>query len=60
MSGRLLDIIGTRLVAELERPIKGYEPVRRPIVALRRRDAVVPEDLVEGLLSSVSRDELER
>ena len=40
--------------------IKGYEPVRRPIVALRRRDAVVPEDLVEGLLSSVSRDELER
>jgi DNA-binding transcriptional LysR family regulator len=40
--------------------IKGYDPVRRPIVALRRRDAVVPEDLVEGLLSSVSRDELER
>ena len=40
--------------------IKGYEPVRRPIVALRRRDAVVPEDLVEGLLASVSRDELER
>jgi hypothetical protein len=29
-------------------------------VALRRRDAVVPEDLVEGLLASVSRDELER
>ena len=26
--------------------IDGYEPVRRPIVALRRRDAVVPEDLV--------------
>ena len=40
--------------------IDGYEPVRRPIVALRRRDAVVPEDLVDGLLSSVSRDELER
>jgi DNA-binding transcriptional LysR family regulator len=40
--------------------IEGYEPVRRPIVALRRRDAVVPEDLVEGLLASVSRDELER
>ena len=39
---------------------EGYEPVRRPIVALRRRDAVVPEDLVEGLLASVSRDELER
>ena len=40
--------------------IDGYEPVRRPIVALRRRDAVVPEDLVEGLLAAVSRDELER
>jgi DNA-binding transcriptional LysR family regulator len=40
--------------------IQGYEPVRRPIVALRRRDAVVPEDLVEGLLSAVIRDELER
>ncbi len=40
--------------------IEGYEPVRRPIVALRRRDAVVPEDLVEGLLSAVRRDELER
>ncbi len=33
--------------------IEGYEPVRRPIVALRRRDAVVPEDLVDGLLASV-------
>src|ERR687897_282627 len=40
--------------------IEGYEAVRRPIVAIRRRDAVVPEDLVEGLLTSVSRDELER
>lgn len=40
--------------------IQGYEPVRRPIVALRRRDAVVPEDLVEGLLGAVNRDELER
>ncbi len=40
--------------------IHGYEPVRRPIVALRRRDAVVPEDLVEGLLGAVNRDELER
>ncbi|HUH15241.1 MAG TPA: LysR family transcriptional regulator [Gaiellaceae bacterium] len=40
--------------------IQGYEPVRRPIVALRRRDAVVPEDLVEGLLGAVDRDELER
>jgi DNA-binding transcriptional LysR family regulator len=40
--------------------IDGYEPVRRPIVALRRRDAVVPEDLVEGLLAAVHRDELER
>jgi DNA-binding transcriptional LysR family regulator len=43
-----------------EIPIDGYEPVRRPIVALRRRDAVVPEDLVDGLLSAISRDELER
>jgi DNA-binding transcriptional LysR family regulator len=40
--------------------IEGYEPVRRQIVALRRRDAVVPEDLVEGLLAAVHRDELER
>jgi len=40
--------------------IEGYEAVRRPIVAIRRRDAVVPEDLVEGLLGAVSRDELER
>jgi DNA-binding transcriptional LysR family regulator len=40
--------------------IEGYEPVRRPIVALRRRDAVVPEDLVDGLLAAVDRDELER
>jgi DNA-binding transcriptional LysR family regulator len=40
--------------------IDGYEPVRRPIVAVRRRDAVVPEDLVAGLLGSVHRDELER
>jgi DNA-binding transcriptional LysR family regulator len=40
--------------------IDGYEPVRRPIVAIRRRDAVVPEDLVEGLLRAVVRDELER
>ena len=40
--------------------IQGYEPVRRPIVAIRRRDGVVPEDLVEGLLGAVVRDELER
>jgi DNA-binding transcriptional LysR family regulator len=40
--------------------IEGYEAVRRPIVAIRRRDAVVPEDLVDGLLGAVSRDELER
>ena len=40
--------------------IEGYEPVRRPIVAIRRRDAVIPEDLVEGLLAAVARDELER
>lgn len=40
--------------------IEGYEPVRRQIVALRRRDAVVPEDLVAGLLAAVHRDELER
>ena len=40
--------------------IEGYEPVRRQIVALSRRDAVVPEDLVAGLLASVQRDELER
>jgi DNA-binding transcriptional LysR family regulator len=40
--------------------IDGYEPVRRPIVAIRRRDAVVPEDLVDGLLAAVNRDELER
>lgn len=40
--------------------IEGYEPVRRQIVAIRRRDAVVPEDLVEGLLASVNRDEVER
>jgi DNA-binding transcriptional LysR family regulator len=40
--------------------IAGYEPVRRPIVAIRRRDGVVPEDLVEGLLGAVRRDELER
>ncbi|MBA2460750.1 MAG: LysR family transcriptional regulator [Actinobacteria bacterium] len=40
--------------------IDGYEPVRRQIVAIRRREAVVPEDLVEGLLASVNRDEVER
>jgi len=40
--------------------IAGYEPVRRSIVAIRRRDAIVPEDLVEGLLAAVRRDELER
>ena len=40
--------------------IQGYEAVRRPIVAVRRRDAVLPEDLVDGLLGAVSRDELER
>lgn len=43
-----------------ELAIDGYEPVRRPIVALRRRDAVVPDDLVDGLLGAVRRDELER
>lgn len=40
--------------------IDGYEPVRRPIVAIRRRDGVVPEDLVDALLAAVHRDELER
>jgi DNA-binding transcriptional LysR family regulator len=40
--------------------IEGYEPVRRPIVAIRRRGAVVPEDLIEGLLGAVERDALER
>ena len=40
--------------------IDGYEPVRRPIVAIGRRDAVVPDDLVDGLLTAVHRDELER
>jgi DNA-binding transcriptional LysR family regulator len=40
--------------------IDGYEPVRRPIVAIRRRDGIVPEDLVDGLLAAVRRDELER
>jgi DNA-binding transcriptional LysR family regulator len=40
--------------------IEGYEPVRRPIVAIRRRDGVVPEDLVAGLLAAVRREELER
>ena len=40
--------------------VAGYEPVRRAIVAIRRRDAIVPEDLIEGLLSAVRRDELER
>jgi DNA-binding transcriptional LysR family regulator len=40
--------------------IEGYDPVRRPIVAIRRRDAVVPEDLCAGLLAAVQRDELER
>jgi DNA-binding transcriptional LysR family regulator len=40
--------------------IDGYKPVRRPIVAIRRRDAVVPDDLVDGLLAAVNRDELER
>jgi len=40
--------------------IAGYEPVRRQIVAIRRRDTVVPEDLVEGLLAAVTAEELER
>jgi DNA-binding transcriptional LysR family regulator len=40
--------------------VEGYEPVRRPIVAIRRRDAVVPEDLVDGLLAAIDRGELER
>ena len=40
--------------------IAGYEPVRRQIVAIRRRDGVVPEVLVEALLAAISRDELER
>jgi DNA-binding transcriptional LysR family regulator len=40
--------------------IQGYEPVRRPIVAIQRRDAVLPEDLIDGLLAAVNRDELER
>ena len=40
--------------------IDGYQPVRRRIVAIRRRDALVPEELVEGLLAAVRRDEVER
>jgi DNA-binding transcriptional LysR family regulator len=40
--------------------IAGYQPVRRPIVAIRRRDGVVPENLVEGLLAALDRGELER
>jgi DNA-binding transcriptional LysR family regulator len=40
--------------------IAGYEPVRRTIVAIRRRDAVLPDDLIDALLGAVSRDELER
>ncbi|MBA2297769.1 MAG: LysR family transcriptional regulator [Actinobacteria bacterium] len=44
----------------LEVRITGSEPVRRSIVAIRRRDAIVPEDLVEGLLAAVRRNELER
>jgi DNA-binding transcriptional LysR family regulator len=40
--------------------IEGYEPVRRQIVAIRRRDAVVPEELVGALLGAIRRDELER
>ena len=40
--------------------IEGYEPVRRMIVAIRRRDAVLPADLIDALLGAVSRDELER
>jgi DNA-binding transcriptional LysR family regulator len=40
--------------------VEGYEPVRRTIVAVRRRDAVLPEDLIDGLLAAVHRDELER
>jgi hypothetical protein len=49
MSGRLLDIIGSKLVAELERPIKGYEPATPPdpealAVSLRPADIL----LIEG------------
>jgi hypothetical protein len=49
MSGRLLDMIGTKLVAVLERPIKGYEPATPPdpdalAFSLRPADIV----LVEG------------
>ena len=40
--------------------IESYEPVRRQIVAIRRRDAIVPEELVAGLLAAIRRDELER
>jgi DNA-binding transcriptional LysR family regulator len=40
--------------------IDGYQPVRRQIVAIRRRDALVPEELVETLLAAIRRDELER
>jgi DNA-binding transcriptional LysR family regulator len=40
--------------------IEGYEPVRRRIVAIRRRDGVVPEELVASLLGAFRRDELER
>jgi DNA-binding transcriptional LysR family regulator len=40
--------------------VDGYQPVRRQIVAIRRRDALVPEELVETLLAAIRRDELER
>jgi hypothetical protein len=49
MSGRMLDAIGTKMAAVLERPIKGYEPATPPdpealAMALRPADIV----LVEG------------
>jgi DNA-binding transcriptional LysR family regulator len=40
--------------------IRGYDPARRPIVAIRRRGAVLPEDLVEGLLGAIDRNLFER
>ena len=49
MSGRMLDIIGGRLAAILEKPIKGYVPATPPepealVYALRPADII----LVEG------------
>lgn len=51
------ELAGGRLV---EVGIEGYEPVRRTIVAIQRRDVTLSPDLVEGLLGAIRPDELER